>query len=172
VIGLTGGEKLQQERQMRISELKGREVVSVAGGNTGGLRGLIDKQVIPFAALEGIGDAAITAPSKEQLQPLEHNLALFTLPRASDLHPPVLTPKGDRVGTVDDLEFDPQTGAITGVVVDPAEGYKSPYGGKQCVEIRRVLAMSTQNVIVEEQAIPEVPRTSDAAPGSRRNAVG
>jgi sporulation protein YlmC with PRC-barrel domain len=120
---------------MNASELKNRPVVSLNGGVKIGevsdltldasnvqlgavlLRGHGDKSVVPFPAIRHIGADAVTIDDSRIVQaPANHGgIAERRISSLNGLS--VLNEKGTVVGSVDDLEFDVESGRVTALVV-------------------------------------------------------
>jgi uncharacterized protein YrrD len=116
---------------MRIHEFIGMPVVALDDGvrlgtvrgveldmSAGGIRyvrirgeGRRGESVVPWSALHSVGRDAVTIESSSALlETIPGADRDSVIPHLGDR--PVVTESGDRIGRLDDYEFDPQTGAI------------------------------------------------------------
>lgn len=78
-----------------------------------------DGELLDWADLEAFGADAVTVESEGLIHSPRDDWERAALGGDADiLGRTVLTERGDRLGTVSDVEFDPETGAVSHLVVD------------------------------------------------------
>ncbi len=120
---------------MKFSETKGRKVVAMSTADTvGQLRGfLVDPashsvvalrlkkteggDVLRWDDLTAFGVDAITIGDPKAITELDGELKALSGKRRRMLRKRVLTTGGDELGTVADVEFDPDTGGLTTIML-------------------------------------------------------
>lgn len=122
---------------MRFSEATGHKVVSTSSARTiakvrtfvvdPGQQQVValslkeadgDRDLLPWSKLTAFGRDAVTVPDDEALTADAGDLADRLGKDHELVGKRVLTEGGDEVGTVDDVEFDDESGAITTVLTD------------------------------------------------------
>lgn len=145
---------------MRFSEARNRRVMSTAGAETvGRVKDLIvdprsrtiaalalrktegDGDVLPWAEMKSFGQDAITVQSPERIVQAEGELAVLADKDHRVLGKRVLTDRGDEIGSVSDIEFDPESGAIRALLL-----------GKDEIAGERLHAVGSYAVIVHRPA--------------------
>ncbi|GAA3452448.1 PRC-barrel domain-containing protein [Dactylosporangium matsuzakiense] len=117
---------------MLLSEASGRPVVAVDGAHSvGSIAELVvdpharrvvalllhDKvnggDTVLWSDVTAFGPDAVTIPSAALVAPTPASIEPLAGPRGRLVRKRLLTTSGDNLGTVDDAEFDPHTGALT-----------------------------------------------------------
>jgi sporulation protein YlmC with PRC-barrel domain len=124
-----------EANRMKASELKNRPIVSLNGGVKVGevsdltldatnvqvgallLTGHTDSSAVPFPAVRHIGPDAVTIDDSRIVQAPAKNGGIAERRISSLRGMSVLNARGTHVGNVDDLEFDPESGRVTALVV-------------------------------------------------------
>lgn len=143
---------------MRFSDAKGHKVVDKSTASTvGQVRGfLVDPRSHSVAALrlkktdrgnvlrwsdvDAFGVDAVTIGDSATITELDGELEAFRGKRRRLLKKRVLTTGGDELGEVSDVEFDPDTGALTTILLQD--------GG---VAADRLVGIGSYAVVVQEQ---------------------
>lgn len=125
---------------MKFSETKGRQVVAMSSADTvGQVRGFLvdpatrsvvalrlkktDKgEVLRWTALTAVGVDAITIADLTAITDLDGDLEALRGKRRRMLKKRVLSTAGVELGPVTDVEFDPETGRLTTIILKGAEG--------------------------------------------------
>ncbi|HVX42363.1 MAG TPA: PRC-barrel domain-containing protein [Mycobacteriales bacterium] len=142
---------------MRFSEAKNRKVVSTAEAETvGRVRDLVldarsrtvvalalrktagDGDILPWAEMKSFGQDAITVHGPERIVKAEGELAVLADKDHRVLGKRVLTDRGDEVGSVSDIEFDPESGTVRALLL-----------GKEEISGERLHAIGSYAVIVQ-----------------------
>ena len=142
---------------MRFSEAKGYKVVSKASADTvgkitdyvidpkaGKVAALVlkktsgDGDTLPWADLSSFGTDAVTVDNETVIVEASAELAELTGKRHAAHGKRVLTTDGADLGDVEDIEFDPETGKITALVLKEGE-----------VEGHRLMAVGSYAVVVK-----------------------
>jgi sporulation protein YlmC with PRC-barrel domain len=125
---------------MRFSEAKNRKVISTTGAKTVGRLSefVVDPRTAHVVALKlrkaegkgntlswnhmkSFGQDAIIVESAEMIRSAEGDLAALCDKRRRMLGKRILTERGDEVGRVKDVEFDPDSGLVRAVITDGPE---------------------------------------------------
>lgn len=143
---------------MRFSEAKNRKVISTAGAETvGRIKDLIvdprtrqiaalalrktpgDGDILPWNDMTAFGHDAITVQSPERIVKAEGDLAILSDKDHRVLGKRVLTDRGEEIGSVSDLEFDPESGALRALLIgkDEVSGERLHGIGSYAVIVRR-----------------------------------
>ena len=143
---------------MRFSDAKGHKVVDKSTASTvGQVRGfLVDPRSRSVAALrlkktdrgnvlrwrdvDAFGVDAVTIGDSAAITELDDELEAFRGKRRRLLKKRVLTTGGDELGEVADVEFDPDTGALTTILLQDGE-----------VAADRLVGIGSYAVVVQEQ---------------------
>ena len=154
VIAVESGERFGQVQDVLLDPQE-RRIAIVRVRRGGAFRG--DVSDVPFSDLHSIGPDAVMVPSSQVLRPAtattEH------LRRIDDLvGSRVVTERGEAAGTVDDAEIDPQTGAVTHLVIAPP-GIVGLLGRRQTVPIDQVRTIGRDTVVL---AVPPAEETQEA----------
>lgn len=142
---------------MRFSEAKNRRVISTSEAETvGRVRDLIvdprsrtivalalrktggDGDILPWVEMKSFGQDAITVHGPERIVKAEGELAVLADKNHRVLGKRVLTDRGDEMGAVSDIEFDPESGAVRALLL-----------GKDEISGERLHAIGTYAVIVQ-----------------------
>jgi sporulation protein YlmC with PRC-barrel domain len=124
---------------MRFTEAGGRQVVSTSTATTVGridefvidpakravvavsLKKTDDADTLWWSDITAFGTDAVTVSGTEKLIALPPELSTLSGKDKRILGKRVLATTGDDLGTVADVEFDPQTGTVTALVLSDAE---------------------------------------------------
>lgn len=125
---------------MRFSEAKNRKVISTTGAKTVGRLSefVVDPRTAHVVALKlrkaegkgntltwnhmkSFGQDAIIVESADMIRSAEGDLAALCDKRRRMLGKRILTERGDEVGRVKDVEFDPDSGQVRAVITESAE---------------------------------------------------
>ena len=124
---------------IRFSAAKGRKVVSTSTAATVGqvhafvvdpeadavialrLKKTANGDALKWSDITGFGEDAVTVTKAELITDADSKVAARSEKAHRVLGKRVLTVAGDELGEVDDVEFDPQTGAISALVLDDGE---------------------------------------------------
>ena len=161
---------------MKYSDLKGKPVVDVASADKLGsvsdlyinlqeqrvlalrvnVSGLFsgDRAVL-WTDLQSVGENAVTVANAEVLREAKDVPVLQGLGDSGDvLHDKVMTESGTEVGTTDDMEIDPKTGAIVSYVLRGGflEGLQHR---EQLVLASWVKTVGKKLIVVQDQATTE-----------------
>lgn len=147
---------------MRFSDAKGHKVVDKSTATTvGQVRGfLVDPRsrsvaalrlkktdrgnVLRWSDLTAFGIDAITIGDSAAITELDDELEAFRGKRRRLLKKRVLTTGGDELGEVADVEFDPDTGTLTTILLQDGE-----------VAADRLVGIGSYAVVVQEQPADE-----------------
>lgn len=147
---------------MRFSDAKGHKVVDKSTATTvGQVRGfLVDPRsrsvaalrlkktdqgdVLRWSDLTAFGVDAITIGDSAAITELDDELEAFRGKRRRLLKKRVLTTGGDELGEVADVEFDPDTGTLTTILLQDGE-----------VAADRLVGIGSYAVVVQEQPADE-----------------
>lgn len=147
---------------MRFSDAKGHKVVDKSTASTvGQVRGLlVDPEsrsvaalrlkktdrgnVLRWSDLTAFGIDAITIGDSAAITELDDELEAFRGKRRRLLKKRVLTTGGDELGEVADVEFDPDTGTLTTILLQDGE-----------VAADRLVGIGSYAVVVQEQPADE-----------------
>lgn len=120
---------------MLLSEAVGRQVVNTATAATLGkidelvidaraqavvavtLRKTADGDTVRWSDITAFGADAVTVPGADRLSEAPPEVAFLLDKDHRILGKQVLAATGDELGTVQDIEFDPRTGAITALIL-------------------------------------------------------
>jgi sporulation protein YlmC with PRC-barrel domain len=143
VIAVESGERFGQVQDILIDPQE-RRIAIVRVRRGGPFRG--DVSDVPFSDLHGIGRDAVMVPSSQVLRPAtattEH------LRRIDDLvGSRVVTERGEAAGTVDDAEINPQTGAVTHLLIAPPS-ISGLLGRRRTVSIDQVRTIGRDAVVL------------------------
>lgn len=147
---------------MRFSDAKGHKVVDKSTATTvGQVRGfLVDPRsrsvaalrlkktdrgnVLRWSDLTAFGIDAVTIGDSAAITELDDELEAFRGKRRRLLKKRVLTTGGDELGEVADVEFDPDTGTLTTILLQDGE-----------VAADRLVGIGSYAVVVQEQPADE-----------------
>jgi sporulation protein YlmC with PRC-barrel domain len=132
VISTTGAETVGRVRDL-IVDARSRTVVALALRKTEG-----DGDILPWAEMKSFGQDAITVQGPERIVKAEGELAVLADKDHRVLGKRVLTDRGDEMGSVSDIEFDPETGAVRALLL-----------GKEEISGERLHAIGSYAVIVQ-----------------------
>ncbi len=143
VIAVESGERFGQVQDVLLDPQE-RRIAIVRVRRGGPFRG--DVSDVSFSDIHSIGRDAVMVPSSQVLRPAttttEH------LRRIDDLvGSRVVTERGEAVGTVDDAEIDPQTGAVTHLVIAPL-GIAGLLGRRRTVPIDQVCTIGRDAIVL------------------------
>ncbi len=102
-----------------------------------------DADVLPWESLTGFGPDAVTVPDDSALVAAEGRVAELRGKPHALLKKRVLTEDGDELGKVSDVEFDPASGEVTGLLVtadrteSTVDGARLLGAGSYAVVVRR-----------------------------------
>jgi uncharacterized protein YrrD len=162
---------------MRMEEIKGRAVVSIAAGTRlgsvddllldnsylqiaavgiggGGLFGG-HKRPIAYASIRGIGPDAVMVGEQDALQESAGEGPLGITHPMDEMRQEVMSESGVNLGRVVEMEFEPQTGAVTGVSFATRDDGDSEEG--EVCEVMRdnILTMTANMVIVRHSVVKD-----------------
>jgi uncharacterized protein YrrD len=144
---------------MRFSEAKGRKVVSSSTASTVGkvsrfvvdpatravvaveLRKTQDGDVLRWSDITAFGADAVTVTDADMIGDGGERVKALSGKSHRVLGKRVLTSTGDELGKVDDVDFDPASGALTAILVD--KGPEVPAG--------RLLGVGSYAVVVRDE---------------------
>lgn len=125
---------------MRFSEAKNRKIISTSGANTVGRLNefIVDPRTAHVVALKlkkaqgkgntlswnhlkSFGQDAIIVESADMIRPAEGDLATLCDKRRRVLGKRILTERGEQVGKVRDVEFDPDSGQVRAIITENGE---------------------------------------------------
>lgn len=125
---------------MRFSEAKGQKVISTTGATTvGKVHDLVvdprtaqvvaltlkktegDGDTLTWANMKSFGRDAVTVDSADLITDAEGDIAVLSDKHHRVMGKRVLSENGDELGSVKDIEFDPDTGAVRALVTDHDE---------------------------------------------------
>ena len=157
---------------MKAQKIKGMAVVSITDGAKLGyiddllfdpkeqrlaaLRVSADNQaaVIPFADVRSVGTDAVTVPSNDVRQWTAPSAPLTVLPNLEKMSKlKVVDEAGTLIGTVDDIEIDPQDGRISEVHAHRG-GVLGVGGHKTTVTAKDVISIGDDVMVVRAEAPP------------------
>jgi uncharacterized protein YrrD len=175
-----------RENNMWTDELKDKPVVSIAEGTKvgsvhdvyldesctqvvallvsgGGLLGG-HKQAVMYSAVRGMGPDAVMVEGRDSVQDVSDDGPLGAALHWSDLHQEMMTEGGVHLGRVGELEFDPQSGSVTALELDPKGDWAAKDGGTIAIERADIVNLTPKLAIVRhdviDRAAPEEHRPS------------
>ncbi len=101
-------------------------------------------RVLRWSDLTGFGTDAVTIPGLAVITDVDVELKALSGKTHALLNKRVLTTGGDDVGTVRDVDFDPQSGGLTTIVLDGT-------GGANTIAGDRLLGIGSYAVIVGKE---------------------
>jgi uncharacterized protein YrrD len=168
---------------MRIEELKDKPVMSIASGTKlgsvhdfllddsylqiaalviggGGLFGG-HKQAVAYSAIHGIGPDAVMVSGEDAVQEVEDASPLGTAHGFDAIHQQVMSESGVNLGRVVEMEFEPQTGAMTSLCF-AMPGNTASAEGDICDVAREDIVSMTEKMVIVRHSVAEL--TADEVP--------
>lgn len=161
---------------MRIAELKDKPVMSIASGTKlgsvhdfllddsylqiaalviggGGLLGG-HKQAVAYSAIHGIGPDAVMVSGQDAVQEVGDASPWGTAHAFDAIQQQVMSESGVNLGRVVATEFEPQTGAMTGLCFAAHEGV-GPEGSDVCDVSRADIVSMTEKMVIVRHSVVE-----------------
>lgn len=163
VFAIVDGRKIGQVKDLVINPEEGKvDYILVSNGSW-----YVGARVLPYKAVIGVGEAAVTTESETQLSNIEEvSSANHLLKRNIEvIGNRVLTNKGNLIGVITEYELDENTGKLTSLEYKMAEDE----GRTAIIDAQDVLTYGADVIVVREKA-PAAPDPG-AAPGSNVNPV-
>jgi len=162
---------------MRMEELKGKPVMSVASGTRlgsvhdfllddsylqiaalviggGGLLGG-HKQAVAYSAIHGIGADAVMVNGLDAVQEVGGSGPLGPTHPLDEAHTQVMSESGVILGRVLEMDFEPQTGAITGLCFAVRGGVGAESSNARNVAREDIMSMTANMAIVRHSVVEE-----------------
>ena len=175
---------------MRIEELKDRPVMSIASGTKlgsvhdlllddsylqisavgiggGGLFGG-HKQAIAYSAIHGIGPDAVMVSGQDAVQEMGDSGPLGSTHPLNGMRQEVMSESGVNLGRVLEMEFEPQTGAMTSLCFATHENTVSGEGDVCDVARADIVSMTEKMVIVRHCVVEQTDYELPPAPAQDR----
>jgi uncharacterized protein YrrD len=182
-----------EEPDMRIEELKDKPVVSMASGTKlgavhdfllddsyrqiaalaiggGGLFGG-HKQAVAYSAIHGIGPDAVMVSGQDAVQEVGDSSPLGKAHAFDALQQQVMSESGVNLGRVVEMEFEPQTGALSSLCFAPHGDTASAEGEVCDVASDDIVSMTEKMVIVRQSVVGQTDQDLPAAPAPDRGQV-
>jgi uncharacterized protein YrrD len=182
-----------EEADMRIEELKGRPVVSIAAGTKlgsvhdillddsylqiaavgiggGGLFGG-HKQAVAYSSIHGIGPDAVMVSGQDAVQEVGGDGPLGLTHPLDEMQQEVISESGVNLGRVVEMEFEPQTGAMTSLCF-ATHGDTVSEEGAVCDVVRGdIVSMTAKMVIVRHSVVEDTVEALPTAPAPDRGQI-
>lgn len=175
VIGIREGEKLGtvQDALLDASLLQVAALVVGGGGLFGG-----PKQAVEYSAVHGIGPDAVMVSGADAVQEVNDTGPLSALPRASGMDQEVMSESGVRIGHLRSVHFDPQSGMVTSLTLEPEKHGALATRGAFDISRSEVISVTDKLLVVRHSVLeqagepPVAERTSvDATPLSTQQSA-
>ena len=150
VVSVAEGTKVGTVHDLLLDAACSNVVAFQVGG--GGLLGG-HKQAIPYSAVRGIGPDAVMVEGRDALQDVTDVGPFGDSLRRGDLQQEVMTEGGLRLGRVKDGEFDPATGAVTGVLFEPKGDWTADSSDEYVVARDDIVSLTPKMVIVRHELV-------------------
>jgi uncharacterized protein YrrD len=173
---------------MRMEELKGKPVISVASGTKlgsvhdfllddsylqvaalviggGGLLGG-HKQAVAYSAIHGIGPDAVMVNGLDAVQEVGGSGPLGPTHLLDEAQTQVMSESGVILGRVLEMQFEPQTGAITGLCFAVRGAAGSEGSGAHAVDRQDIISMTARMAIVRHTVVED---SADEQPSETPN---
>jgi uncharacterized protein YrrD len=158
---------------MKFSDVKGRQVVTLDnadkigyisnayvsddGANVTGfqvaMRGLLQgNRVFSWDSLSSIGADAVTIPNGDSLHEQNRSQLSDSLSTDSIIGAKVMAERGESLGSVGDIEFDPASGAITQYLLTPSMVERLE-GRREMFAPPAIQSMSAKMLVVGDAAV-------------------
>lgn len=164
VFSIVDGRKLGQVKDLVINPEEGKvDFILVSNGSW-----YVGARVLPFKAVMGVGEHAVTTESENQLATInDTSSANSLLQRNIEVKGNrVLTNRGNLVGVVSEYEIDEDTGKLVRLEYKTATDESKI----EIVEAENVLTFGTDVIVIKEQTGISPP--PDASPESQEVAAG
>lgn len=173
---------------MRLDEIKDKPVISIAEGHKlgevqdalmdasylqvaaltiggGGLFGG-PKHAVEYNSVRGIGPDAVMVSGRDAVQEITETSPLDAMHRVSSMDQAVMSESGVRLGKLDGVDFDPQSGAVTALTLSPDSN--SPLAANQDYDLPReaVLSITDKIVVVRHEVLEQAGAAGQQAPAS------
>jgi uncharacterized protein YrrD len=179
---------------MRIADLRGTPVVSVASGTKlgavhdfllddtylqiaalaiggGGLFGG-HKQAVAYSSIHGIGPDAVMVNGLDAVQDRGNGSPLGKAHPFDEIRQQVMSESGVNLGRVVETDFEPQTGAMTSLSFSALDG-AGPEGADVCdVDRADIVSMTEKMVIVRHSVVEQTDEDLALEPEDRGELVG
>jgi uncharacterized protein YrrD len=160
VVSITEGTKLGSVHDLLLDDSYLQIAALVIGG--GGLLGG-QRRAVAYSAVRGIGRDAVMVSGQDAVQEVSDAGSLGVTHRLGELHQEVMSESGVHLGRVADVEFDPQTGALTALRF-ARDGATTPDGMEASVISRAQIVTLTAKMAVVQHAVLE-PSAGEADAG-------
>lgn len=159
VISIAEGEKLGEVQDLLLdaSYLQLGALVIGGGGLFGGAR-----KAVAYSTVRGIGPDAVMVTGQQAVQEVSDNGPLAAMHRVGDLTQQVLSESGVRLGRLNGVEFDPQTGAVTVMTVEPDRDAPMSATGAYAVPRDDVVSISDKLAVVRHDVVQRTAEGSAA----------
>jgi uncharacterized protein YrrD len=182
-----------EEPDMRIEELKDRPVMSIASGTKlGSVKDLLlddsylqiaalviggggvfggHKQAIAYSSIHGIGPDAVMVSGPDDVQEVGDGSPLGTAHAFDAIRQEVMSESGVNLGRVVEMEFEPQTGAMTSLCF--ATQVDTESGVVDVCDVARadIVSMTEKMVIVRHSVVKQTAEELPPAPAQDRGQV-
>ena len=152
VISIAEGHKLGevQDALLDASYLQVAALVVGGGGLFGG-----PKQAVEYNAVRGIGPDAVMVSGRDAIEEVTETSPLAAMHRAGEVEQAVMSESGVRLGKLDGVSFDPQSGAITALTLLPDSN--SPLAGGDAYDIPRdhLLSITDKMAVVRHEFLEQ-----------------
>jgi uncharacterized protein YrrD len=171
---------------MRLDEIKDTLVMSIAEGTTlgavqdlllddsylqlaavviggGGILGR-HRRAVAYGEVRGIGRDAVMVSGQDAVHEVGDSHPFGRLHRLGELRQQVMSESGVRLGRVEDVEFDAQTGAVTALRFAPAEAAGLDTTGMSVIARAELVNLTAKTAVVRHTALAQ--RIDEAREGS------
>jgi uncharacterized protein YrrD len=178
---------------MRIDELKDKPVMSIASGTKlgsvhdallddsylqiaalviggGGLFGG-HKQAVAYGAIHGIGPDAVMVSGEDAVQEIGDASPLRTAHAFDAIQQQVMSESGVNLGHVVEMEFEPQTGALTSLCFAAQDDTTSGEGEVCDLAREDIVSMTEKLVIVRHSVVQQTDPERPSSPAHDRGQV-
>ncbi|HTE85808.1 MAG TPA: PRC-barrel domain-containing protein [Dehalococcoidia bacterium] len=175
---------------MRMEELKGKPVLTIAtGAKLGSVHELLlddtylqiaavgigggglfggHKQAIAYGSIHGIGPDAVMVGSQDDLQEIGGGGPFGSTHPLDEMQQEVMSESGVNLGRVVEMEFEPQTGAVSSLWF-ATRGDAAPEEGDVCdVDRQDIVSMTEKMVIVRHSVVEQTDQELPQAPTQDR----
>lgn len=166
VMSIAEGTKLGSVHDLLLDDSYLQIAALVIGG--GGLFGG-QRRAVAYAEVRGIGRDAVMVSGQEAVHEVRDADALGVTHRLGELRQEVMSESGVHLGHVVDVEFDPPTGALTGLRFVP-DGPTAPAELDASVVSRAQIVQLTAKMAVVQHAVLE--QSAGEADAGRAPALG